>query len=193
MANVNGFAPVQKPTSIKVHGDRLSGSLAWTVLQAHASAIHALLLRLTLRPETAEDLMQDLFIKLAAADLKSARDPAAYVRRVAINLAMDWRRGNARRRGLATRSLDHDPLDPNPPPARIDDADDIERILDAAGALAPLERDAFILRYIQQESFERVGSIIGKTAHQSRGLCHAAVSRIRLKLNAPNARPQVST
>ena len=55
------------------------------------------MLRLTLRRDVAEDLMQELFLKLSNSNgLDRANQPAAYAYRSAINLAFDWRRKNKR-------------------------------------------------------------------------------------------------
>jgi RNA polymerase sigma factor (sigma-70 family) len=163
------------------------------MLEQHGPAAHALLLRVTLRADVAEELMQELFLKLGSrGSLAGVRDVGAYVRRTAIHLAMDWRRRGRRREAV---SLDREIPDAraDAPLRVIDDADDVERILDAAASeLSELERDAFILRYVQQESFEQIGIVIGKTAHQARGLCHAAVVRIRQRLGATGAKQEVA-
>src|SRR4051794_7288180 len=68
------------------------------ILDAHGPALHALLLRLTLRQDVADDLLQELFVKLAGSrSFRAAIDPVAYVKRAAVNLALDWRRARQRR------------------------------------------------------------------------------------------------
>lgn len=60
-------------------------------LDRSGAELYTLLTRLTLRQDIAEELMQELFIKLSRS-----RGPAkvtkwdAYARRAAINLAFDW-------------------------------------------------------------------------------------------------------
>ena len=67
------------------------------LLDRSGAELYALVTRLTLREDIAEELMQDLFIKL-----KNSRGAArvanldAYARRAAINLAFDWRRARPR-------------------------------------------------------------------------------------------------
>ena len=62
-------------------------------LDEHGRVLFGLLYRVTLREDVAEDLMQDLFLKLDASEkFPSARCPLAYARRVALHLAFDWRR-----------------------------------------------------------------------------------------------------
>ena len=63
------------------------------LLDRSGAGLHALLARLTLREDVAEELMQELFIKLhGAKDQGGIECWYAYARRTAINLAFDWRR-----------------------------------------------------------------------------------------------------
>jgi RNA polymerase sigma factor (sigma-70 family) len=154
----------------------LLASEGWHILQEHGPAAHAVLLRLTLRHDVAEDLLHDLFVKLVN-HVARADDPAAYMCRAAINLAMDWRRKQAKR-----------PVKMSPPgeqhePGRsLEQAEDINRILDAAEHLSDLERQVFVLRFVMQESHERIAQMLQKTPQQSRGLCDAVVKHIRKNL-----------
>ncbi len=148
-----------------------------------AGAGNGMVLRVTLRTEVAEELMQELFVKLEPEQrvLPRPDDPGAYARRVAINLAMDWRRARMKKRRVG--GLDVEPVGKMRGPAElVEESDEVERVLDAAMALSELAREAFVLHYIEQESYERVGELIGKTGHQARGICHAAVVQVREKL-----------
>ena len=162
------------------HGD------GWAILSEHGPAAHALLLRLTLRADVADDLLHDLFVRLHRR-VGRTENPAGYVHRTAVNLAMDWR---AKRRPTVDLSTT-DPSASDPDPlVTAGNVDEIRRILDvAAASLSELERQAFALRFVQQLSFEEVGTLIGRTPHRARGLCHAAVRRIRRKLTAPGGEP----
>lgn len=69
------------------------------LLDRSGASLYALLTRLTLRQDVAEELMQDLFLKLNAAKDQGGVDCwFAYARRTAINLAFDWRRRERSRR-----------------------------------------------------------------------------------------------
>ena len=150
------------------------------ILNVHGPALHALLLRLTLRQDAADDLLQELFVKLAGSHgFRAATDPAAYVKRTAINLALDWRR--ARKRAPAEGDVEGVAPDPPALDALID-REDVERILDASAELSELSREALVMRYVQQESFDAIGVALGRTPHQARGLCHAAVVELRKRL-----------
>ncbi|HEY2761830.1 MAG TPA: sigma factor, partial [Pirellulales bacterium] len=65
------------------------------LLAEHGQQLHALLFRLTLRADAAEDLLQELFCRLATSkSFQHAANPAAFAYRSATNLAFDWRRAN---------------------------------------------------------------------------------------------------
>src|SRR5262245_28189080 len=74
------------------------------ILDEHGRELHALFTRLTLREDAAEDLLQDLCVRLLVSDGFAHTDhPKGYAFRAAINLAFDWRR--RRRRERSTRPL----------------------------------------------------------------------------------------
>jgi len=154
-----------------------------SLLDTHGKALYTLLVRLTLCADAADDLLQDLFVKLAQSDaLSGAHEPYAYVRRVAINLAFDWRRQRHKHAHDGVLSV-ADPADLQPPPwLAMARAEEAEKILALAADLPALTREAFVLRYVQSASYDEVGRSIGKTSHQARGLCHAAVLEIRQRM-----------
>ena len=67
------------------------------LLDKSGADLYALLTRLTLREDVAEELMQELFIKLNnSRGIGNVANWNAYARRAAINLAFDWRRSQKR-------------------------------------------------------------------------------------------------
>ena len=149
------------------------------LLDTSGAALYALLTRLTLREDIAEELMQDLFVKLS-----NTRRPAkihnwgAYAHRAAINLALDWQRRQKR----ALLSLEHvgEPAsgDISPLPKLIH-AEELQETLNAIGQLKKTSRQALVMRYIQQESYELIAEQLGKTPHQVRALCSKALDHLR--------------
>ena len=153
------------------------------LLDSSGPRLHALLLRLTLREDIAEELMQELFIKLNHANgFHRADNPYAYACRTAINLASDWRR--TQKQNLPPLDLVHEPAAHTPSPlAQLIQAEQLEQILDAAALVTPLLRDAFVMRHIQQESYETIAGQLGKTPHQIRALCAKALTQLRHIIN----------
>ena len=150
------------------------------LLHTEGRPLHALLTRLTLDPHAAEDLMQDLFLKLAANPaFAAAKNPGAYLRQSAIHLALDWRK---RKRPAANTNLP-EPCDPAPlPGVAAATHEQWSHILDIAADLPPATREAFVLHYIHQLPFNEIAAAMDKTPHQVRGLCHKAISALRSKL-----------
>ena len=73
------------------------------LLETHGAELYALLTRLTLRAGVAEDLLQELFLKLRnASGFACADNPKAYAFRTAIHLACDWRRAQPKTVPLVT-------------------------------------------------------------------------------------------
>lgn len=150
-----------------------------SLLDRQGPSLHALLTRLTLREDVAEDLMQDLFIKLSGAKrLDQVDNPAAYARTCAMNLAFDWRRRENR---LTTGSDDLiDPAaDDQSALSHLVDNEQFKAILDATESLSKLQRQVFVLRYIEQRSFEQIATETNKTPHHVRALASRSLARVR--------------
>ncbi|MBP7049606.1 MAG: sigma-70 family RNA polymerase sigma factor [Phycisphaerae bacterium] len=159
-------------------GDRRTELLK--LLDRSGASLFALLTRLTLRQDVAEELMQDLFLKLSAAKDQGDIDCwYAYARRTAINLAFDWRRRQKIRRTCSLdESLDR-VSEAGSPLGTLIEAEELEQVLAAIDRLRGPSREAFVLRYIEQESYERIAEQLGKTPHHVRALCSRAMSMLR--------------
>ncbi len=152
------------------------------LLESHGARLHALLTRLTLHRQTAEDLLQELFLKLdRSAGFPRATDPAAYACRAAIHLAFDWRR--QRHKTPPPKSLASEPATSPPSPlALLVQREEFEQVLGALAAVPALSRDCLVLHYLEHESYEAIAQQLGKTPHQVRALCHKGIVRLRTLL-----------
>ncbi len=160
------------------------------LLESSGPRLHALLVRLTLREDVAEDLMQELFLKLRQSKgFERAGNPNAYACRAAINLAFDWRR--SRHRGSPLESIVTEPT-ANTLPAldKLIKGEEFERILNALGELPSVSREVVVMRYLQQESYETIAEHLGKSPHQVRALCHKAITRLRSVVDKPLSSPR---
>jgi len=159
------------------------------LLDKSGAELFALLTRLTLREDIAEELMQELFIKLShSRGLDKAANPKAYARRAAINLAFDWRRGHKRaalRPGQVHRKASND----ESPLAKMIHSEELRQTLDALGQLKQASREVLVMRYIQQESYDDIAEQTGKTSHQVRAICSRAVHQLR-RIVESNHRPK---
>lgn len=141
--------------------------------------LHTLLTRLTLRQDVAEDLMQDLFVKLAGSDLDRVANLEAYARTTAINLAFDWRRKKGRFASIDDEQFP-EPVAPQASPiTALQDNEQIQQVFAAIETLNRLQRQVFVLRYIQQQSFEQIAQATGKTPHHVRALCSRAMAKVK--------------
>ncbi len=158
---------------------------ARSLLETHGARLHALLFRLTLRHDAAEDLLQDLFCKLARSDkFAQAADPLAYAVRMATNLAFDYRR--SRKRGETTELIDEPAAASEASPlADLVRREELDVMLEAVGRLEPVGRELIVLRHLEHWSYEEIARQIGKTPHQTRALAHKALDKLRTLLRRP--------
>ena len=149
------------------------------LLDTSGAELFALLTRLTLREDIAEEMMQELFIKLESSKgLERAMNRQAYARRAAINLAFDWRRTH-QRAALRLRRIDRQVSNDESPLNQMIHSEELRETLDALDQLKKTSREALVMRYIQQESYESIAEQMGKTSHQVRAMCSRAVQYLR--------------
>ena len=151
------------------------------VLDEHGSRLFLVLKRVTLSDGVAEDLLQELFLRLRSSiGFTRADDPAAYAARTALRLAFDWRR----RRKRSVGPLDFEPSDRSPPAwAVAAGREEMERVLDALSVLSRPSREIVAWRFLDGDSYEVIAERLRKTPHQARALCHKAVLRLRRQLS----------
>ena len=158
--------------------DALNRSLAF--LDADGPRVHALLVRLTLSEEVAEDLMQDLFMRLSQSkEFANSENAAAYAFRSAVHLAFDWRRSQKRAnfRNLEGQQAPVDSTDS--PLTGLVRREQFEEVLQALDRLSGDSREIIVARYLLHQSYEEIAERLDKTAKQVRGLHHKAVIRLR--------------
>ena len=170
-----------RATAIK-HADRVL-----ELLDTHGVSLHRQLWRLTAREQVAEDLLQDLVIRLSTSSgFAEAEHPVAYARRAATNLALDWRRARKRRPRLSpateAQTLFVCPLaGPVEAAAR---AESRSALFDAFSKVTEVDRLVLTQRFFYDLSFPEVGANLTppKTAQQARALTLKALHHIRKRL-----------
>jgi len=153
--------------------------------------LHALLTKLTLREDVAEDLMQDLFIKLAGSNLDKVENLEAYARTVATNLAFDWRRKKGAQVSLDSEDTPEPAAQEKSPLSHLVENEQIRKVYDAMERLNRTQRQVFVLRYIEQHSFDQIAEETGKTPHHIRALCSRALTKVRGICSKAVLRPRV--
>ncbi len=148
------------------------------LLDAIGPSLYGLLARLTLRRDAAEELMQDLFLKLHRSPrFGEAENKEGYAYRAAVRLAMDWRQAQRRQPGPLSPEME-----PSADPAVLDqlaDAEQVRRVLEVLDRMDDPYRYAFVMRWIHEQPYEAIAPHLGKTPHQVRGLCHRALQQLR--------------
>ena len=161
---------------------KIKDQLLLDLLKESGPRLLAVLTRLTLDEQTAEDLLQEVFVRLCRMENPARINHLeAYACRIAIHLAFDDRRDRQKRklfiaRGGETEHQGGLGLTP-------EDREQIERILDAAQTLEGSTRVCFTLRYIEQMDYAQIADQLEKTPKQVRALCSKAVQRIRRMMN----------
>jgi RNA polymerase sigma-70 factor (ECF subfamily) len=149
------------------------------LIDSHGRRLHALLAKLTASRDAADELLQDLFVRLVrTSGLANAPNREAYLFRAAINLAFDWRRQHRRAPEFHLLvddvvTVDTAPLD------RLVDHENVERILAAMEQLSEEDRELISLRFLQGETPEWISEQWGSTPHRIRSRCSKAVARLR--------------
>jgi RNA polymerase sigma-70 factor (ECF subfamily) len=158
------------------------------LLDEYGVRLHSLLARIAVREDAADELLQDLFLKLSRADgFAQARRPEQYLFRSAINLAFDWRSRN--RRGVASLPLDGQETCSRPSP--IEQAisrEEMERVMSAVEKLPTADRELVVMRFLHGSSYEELADQRGSTPHSVRAACSKAVARLRQQLDSPQAK-----
>jgi RNA polymerase sigma-70 factor (ECF subfamily) len=124
------------------------------------------------------DLLQELFLRLWNSEaFDKARDPSAYAYRAAINLAFEWRR----QQQTSCQSLEQNCQATDKPSAleKMIQAELLEQVLNATSRLNSLARDVVVMRYIEQEPYDKIAEWLGKKPHHIRSVCAKAMAQLR--------------
>lgn len=145
--------------------------------------LFALLTRITLSEDVAEELLQELVLKFVRSPdlLQGIDNLGGYLHRSAMRLAFNWRRDQ--------RTRQTSPLPPELPDATlhpsshsIDQRELHETVLRAIGDLPSANREVVMMRFLQEQSYEDISDQLNKTPHLVRSLCSKGVQMLRSKL-----------
>ncbi len=131
----------------------------------------------------AEDLVQECLSRIARRwpKVRAMDHPAAYARRVVVNLAIDHAARRNRQRGELTvePDVDAEPADPTAAMllSRVDDA---TVLLPAIGQLPPRQRAVLVLRYFEDLTEAQTAEALGCSV----GTVKSATARAILRLHA---------
>lgn len=149
------------------------------LLDTSGAGLHRLLTRLTRRQDVVGDLLQELFIRLwNSRAFDKAEDPLAYAYRAAINLAFEWRR--QQQPACQPLEQNHRATDDSSSALRkIIQAEELKQVLNATSKLNELARDVVVMRYIEQDSYEKIAERLGKKPQHICSVCSKAMAQLR--------------
>jgi RNA polymerase sigma-70 factor (sigma-E family) len=122
----------------------------------------------------AEDALQTAMAQAYSrwAKVSAARDPEAYVRKMAVNAALQRFRRSATRRETLTGTVE---------PGLVRDADVVEQrsMWEAVLALPPRQRAVVVLRYYEDLSEQQIAEVLGCRPGTVKSLASTALGRLR--------------
>jgi RNA polymerase sigma-70 factor (ECF subfamily) len=159
------------------------------LVERHSRAVFRVAYRVTGNEQDAEDVVQDTFLKAYAelARFESRSGLGTWLHRIAANCAIDLLRKRPR------KTVSHDDEDAAPlverlastdaGPDRLAQGRQMRARLDAAMAdLTPLERAAFTLRHLEQQSIDEIAEALGQNPAATRHSIFRAVAKMRRAL-----------
>jgi RNA polymerase sigma-70 factor (ECF subfamily) len=159
----------------------------------HAARVHALSLRLSGDPQRAEEITQDVFVRLwnRIGTFEGRSTLASWLHRLTVNRVLDRVRAE-RRRGLwesDDSGWDKVPDPTSPDPAGSDPAD-LRRTLEVAIQGLPAgARLVFVLHDVEGYRHEEISSLVGIAAGTSKAQLHRARRLLREQMERREGRP----
>jgi RNA polymerase sigma-70 factor (ECF subfamily) len=134
----------------------------------------------------AEDVVQETWLRWAAADRTDVRDVRAYLIRITSRLALNRLRQQKSRREQYVGPWLPEPIAATPaeadPAAIAEVADSVSMaMLVVLETLTPLERAAFVLREVFDLPFSEIGDTLGRSESAVRQLAHRAREHVHAR------------
>ncbi len=156
-----------------------------TLVRRFEKPIYHLILRQIRRPGVAEDIAQDVFIRLwrHLEEFESAETLPGWLRRVAVNLVIDhWRKRDARRRKL--EALREHPLARRAvrPSSSIESREALDQVEAVLEKLPPKLRSVLMLRAREGLSYDELADVLGISAGAVRSRLFRARQEVQAEL-----------
>jgi len=157
------------------------------LVDRHSRTIYRLAYRMTGRPEDAEDVVQETFVRAyrQLGRFEARSNFATWLYRIGFNCAIDYMRSRPRRESTETDET----LEQIAPTSSAPATDDLvyageigERVQAALGALSPQERAAFLMRHYHGCSIEEICQTLDLKSNAAKHSIFRAVRKMRLAL-----------
>lgn len=163
-------------------GDRAAFS-AW--VQQHQRPLFAVIWRYVRNDEDARDLVQATFVKAwqGLATFRGESSLKTWLYRIGINLALNHKRDN---RSNPREEIPDDAASPDATAvARLEEAQQHDRLLAAVQSLPAKQRLVVELRVQQELSFQEVAAVAQSTEDSAKANFHHAIKRLRTLMQEP--------
>lgn len=157
--------------------------------RAHAGRLYTLIVRMVASAETAEDLLQEVFLTAyrKVGNFRGDSSLGTWLYRMAVNHCLDYLRGRQNKMARTTDSIDEDgmvePAAVAPLVAsaisRLDLERAIERLPDGC-------RTAFVLHDVEGFQHHEIATMLGISEGTSKSQVHKARMKLRVALSAVN-------
>jgi RNA polymerase sigma-70 factor (ECF subfamily) len=157
------------------------------LVERHSRSIYRLAYRMTGRPEDAEDVVQETFVRAfrQLGRFESRSNFATWVYRIGFNCAIDYMRARPHRESAELPET----LDRMSGPTSAPSMDDLvyagqinEKVQEALLQLSPQERAAFLMRHYQGCSIEEICGALGLRSNAAKHSIFRAVRKMRVAL-----------
>ena len=130
--------------------------------------------------DDADDLMQDIFIKVwkALSSFRGDSDPFTWLWRIATNEALSFMRKARVRAALSFTRLDEAARIADPDPA-IDGDKALRQLRKAIASLPDKQRSVFTMRYYEELSYEQMSAITGTSEGALKASYHIAYEKVK--------------
>ena len=149
----------------------------------YVGKVYAICLRITANQAIAEELTQEVFLKVweRIGQYQGRSKFSTWLHRIATNRALDGLRSEIRRSAREISTEEPETWEPTQPPPRPDRHLDLER---AIAELPPSARAIFVLHDMEGYRHEEIAEMIGIAAGTSKSQLHRARRLLRKKLTS---------
>jgi RNA polymerase sigma-70 factor (ECF subfamily) len=147
---------------------------------AQRARLLAIAYRMVGSTQTAEDLVQEAWLRVRDIDAATVQSPPALLRKVVMNLCLDHLKSARQARESYIGPWLPEPVraEPDDTPSADERIDEVESLSMAflliLETLSPLERAVFLLREVFDYDFDEIGAALGRSAAACRQLFHRA-------------------
>ncbi|MFT3912561.1 MAG: sigma-70 family RNA polymerase sigma factor [Anaeromyxobacteraceae bacterium] len=198
-----GASPARREDEALVAAFLVGDDVAFgELVRRHEQTVLRLVRRWARTPDDARDLAQRTFLRaFEAARRTLGRTPIfgrpgdarrgfvfkAWLVRIAVNLAKNHRRDEARTRRAPLEAIGPEEAAPALAPAALEHEEQARRMREAVAALPRRQREVLTLRIDAELSFAEIAEALGTTENSAKVTFHHAVKRLREQLE--EARP----